>query len=353
MRRAITVTLMIACGACVARAQNLEYGFLGPAPARNFQPIQLIFLQLPFERAQTVGAGHLHFDVETAESNVIATTQGQIESLLKFESNRTVLGMRYGFLPSWEASMHMPFISRYGGFLDPIIDEVEYVFNAGNPERDFYRNNTFKDFFVHRGDTVLFEDRKETLYPGDLWFTLKRELRLGPQLPVFAARAAIKAPTGSPDKITGSGKPDFGIGLLADYHPFSMLMLYLNLSLVYPLGPITAGDLTLNPMVSESFAAELALTRQVSVLLHQAKYTSPMHGTGVNLLDNAPVELGFGFNWVVTNNAALQLLAIQNMNGVESAADLTVLLALKLGYAPFGEEPSAVDGSLAPLPAYP
>jgi hypothetical protein len=227
------------------------------------------------------------------------------------------------------------------------------VFNAGNPERDIWRNNTFQEFRVARGDTVIFEDRTETLYPGDLWFTVKRELRVGPEWPVLGVRAAIKAPTGSLGKVTGSGKPDFGLGFLADYHPWSPLMLYLNFNIVYPVGPITAVDLTLNPMVSESFAAELALTRQVSVLLHQAVYTSPMHGTGVRLLDNGVVELGLGLNWVVTNNVALQLMTIQNMTGVESAADFTLMLGLKLGFAPFSEELLVPKGEIAPLPTYP
>ena len=353
MRRVMAVTFLIACGACMARAQVSEYSFLGPAPTRNFQPIQLIFLQMPFERAATVGLKRLHLDLESAESNVIATTQGAIESTLKFESNRTVLGVRYGFLSGWEAAMHMPFISRYGGFLDPFIDEVEGLFDAGNPERDFWRNNVFQEFRVARGDTVIFEDRKETLFPGDLWFTVKRELRVGPAWPTFGVRAAIKAPTGSLGKVTGSGKPDFGLGFLADYHVWSPLMLYFNFNVVYPLGPITDVDLTLNPMVSESFAAELAITRQVTVLLHQAVYTSPMHGTGVRLLDNAPVELGLGFNWVVTNNAALQLMAIQNMNGVESAADFTLMLGLKLGFALTDEQLLVPEGEIAPLPVYP
>lgn len=352
MRRAIAVTLLIACGACVARAQVSQYSFLGPAPTRNFQPIQFIFLQMPFERAQTVGHRHVHVDIESAESNVIATTQGVIESTLKFETNRTVLGVRYGFWSGWEAAMHMPFISRYGGFLDPFIDEVEGLFNAGNPERDFWRNNVFQEFRVARGETVIFEDRKETLYPGDLWFTLKRELRVGPEWPTFGVRAAIKAPTGSLGKVTGSGKPDFGLGFLIDYHVWSPLMLYLNVNLVYPVGPITDVNLTLNPMVSQSFAAELALSQTVSAVLHQAVYTSPIHGTGANLLDCAPVELGLGFNWVVHNNAALQLMAIQNMSGVESAADFTLMLALKLGFSTVDDELVVPEGELAPLPAY-
>ena len=55
-----------------------------------------------------------------------------------------------------------------GGFLDPIIDEVEGVFGVGNVERDLYPNNSFGDFYVRKGQTKLFDGGKETLYPGDL-----------------------------------------------------------------------------------------------------------------------------------------------------------------------------------------
>jgi hypothetical protein len=331
----------------------LEYAFLGPAPVRNFQPIQLIFLQLPFERTRTVGRGHLGIDVDTAEINVIEAKDGPIESRLKFETNRTVLGLRYGLAPAWEVSMHLPLISRFGGFLDPIIDEFESLFGAGNPQRDLYPNNSFGDFYVRRDDVEIFGGGKETLAPGDLWFTVKRELRWKPKWPLFGVRAAIKAPTGSLDKVTGSGKPDFGLGLLAEYRVLSPLILYLNFNVIYPLGPITPVDLTLNPMVSESFAMELALTSELGAFFHQAAYTSPMHGTGRILLDEGPVEVGFGFNWVVTNNLALQLAVIQNVSEVEAAADATVLLAAKVEFPVVRAPEPGADSVHAPLPAYP
>jgi hypothetical protein len=304
-----------------------DFSFLGPMPARNFQPIQLIFLNLPFERAATLAPATIAFDLQSAESNVIATTHGGTESLLKFESNRTVIGFRYGVAPQWEASADFPFISRFGGFLDPIIDAVEGLFGAGNPERDLYPNNVFKDFSVVRGDTVLFKGRAEYFQLGDLWLSLKRELDLGEGAPRIALRTAIKAPTGNSDEITGSGKPDFGVGLAADYQLLPRLMLYFNFNMVYPVGPLTPAHLTLDPIFSESFAAELALTRTVSAVLHEAAYSSPFHGTQVALLNNGATELGLGLNWAVHPNLGLQLLAIENVSGVESAADLTVLLA--------------------------
>jgi hypothetical protein len=311
-----------------AAADEEEFRFLGPAPVRNFQPIQLIFLNLPFERAATIGPGAIGLHLESAEINEIATTQGPVRSALKFETNRTVIGARYGLAPHWEIGLDTPFISRFGGFLDPGIDLVEGLFDVGNVERDLYPNNSFGDFYVRKGETKLFDGGKETLYPGDLSLSLKREVPLGSGLPLLAVRGAVKVPTGSEGKVTGSGKPDFGLGLAAEHRLLERLMLYLNLGLVCPGGPITPADLTLNPIFTQSFAAEVALTRRVTVLLHEAVYTSPMHGTGTRLLDGTPVEIGFGVNVALTRVWALQLLAIDDVSPVEPAADFSLMAGL-------------------------
>ena len=99
---------------------------------------------------------------------------------------------------------------------------------------------------------------------------------------------------------------------------------------VAAFGRVGGGDLSLNPIVSESFAAELALTRRWSALLHQAVYTSPMHGTDTNLLDADVVELGIGLNFGWSEYLGFQLLAINNVSGVEQAADFTLLLGLRI-----------------------
>jgi len=307
-----------------------EFTFLGPAPARNFQPIQLIFLQLPFERATTVGYRQISLEVDSAESNVIATTNGPIVSRLKFETNRTVFGARYGFAEDWEVGLHMPFISRYGGFLDPVIDEVEDWFNAVNSERELYPENTFGAFIVRKGDEILFEGDTESFQPGDLWFSGKREIEPGDPWPRLALRAALKLPTGDEDAVLGSGNPDLGFGIAAEKRILRRLMLFLNVNLVFPFGRVGGDELSLNPIVTESFAAELALTRRLSALLHQAVYTSPMHGTGTNLLDADVIELGLGLNLGWNERLGFQLLGINNVAGVEQSADFTLLFGVQL-----------------------
>jgi hypothetical protein len=313
----------------LVRAAEAEFLAFGPAPTRNFQPIQLIFLNLPFERAAALPAGDISLQVHSAESNVIATTQGPIESRLKFETNRTVVAARYGLTDLWEIGIDLPFISRFGGFLDPIIDEVEGVFGVGNIERDFYRNNTFGDFFVRRSEITLFEGNEETLEPGDFWISAKREVALGGRLPLLALRAAVKWPTGNPDKVTGSGEPDFALGIAAEYPIIDRLMVYGNLSVVFPPGPITPAELTLNPFLTQSFAAEYGFTNRWSAFLHQAVYQSPMHGTNTRLLDSDPVEIGLGVNFAWSKRLVFQLMAVDNISPVEPAADFSILLASK------------------------
>ena len=62
------VAWVLSCWAAVALAAG-DYAFIGPAPAREFVPIQLIFLNLPFERAATLPAA---LPTKTSESSACA-----------------------------------------------------------------------------------------------------------------------------------------------------------------------------------------------------------------------------------------------------------------------------------------
>ena len=304
----------------------------GPLPVRNFQPIQLIFLNLPFERARTLAPGRFDLHLESAESNEIATHDDEsIQALLKFETNRTVLGGSVGVAPGLDVGLDVPFISRFGGFLDPFIDTVESAFGASNPERKLFPHNTFGGFFVNRGDTVLFHGPKQQLELGDIWTSAKYEVWHPSGLPLIALRAAVKAPTGRAGGVFGSGKPDFGLGVAAEQQLLDWLVVYGNLDGIYPLGPITPGRLTLNPFLTEAVAGEARIYRSLSFVLQQQAYTSPVHGTGAALLEGTAVELTFGLN-MSWSPFLLQLGAIDNVSGVESAADFT--LFLRLSYRP-------------------
>lgn len=329
MRIAPTVwlLLLLLCGALQAAAEEEGFSGYGPLPVRNFQPIQLIFLNLPFERARVQAPGHFELHLESAESNEIATNQGVVAGTLKFETNRTVLGGSFGVGHGLELGLDVPMISRFGGFLDPIIDSVESLFGNFNVERKLFPNNSFGAFHVQRGDVTLFDGKDQSFNLGDMWMSGKYEAWHPEGWPLFSLRAAVKFPTGRAGGVYGSGKPDFGLGLAAEHQFLPWLVTYGNLALIYPVGPITDGDLSLNPMVTQGVAFEARLFRPLSVLVQQELYTSPMHGNDTGLLDGTVVELSGGIN-VAVQPVLFQLGIIDNVTGVITAADFTVMLRM-------------------------
>lgn len=80
-------------------------------------------------------------------------------------------------------------------------------------------------------------------------------------------------------------------------------------------------------MLTEGVAGEARLWRQLSFVLQQETYTSPLHGTGARLLDGTVVELTLGLNFA-WNSFLFQLAAVDNISPVVSAADFSVLLRM-------------------------
>jgi hypothetical protein len=321
-RPALCVALWLWC-LLPATLRAEDFIGYGPIPVRNYQPVQLIFLNLPFERARVLRPGEFAIYLESAEINEVATNQDDINAVLKFETNRTVLGGSIGLGHALEIGFGVPFISRFGGFLDPFINAVEDVFQTSNPERHEFPDNTYAGFQIRRGDVVLFDGPNQEFEFGDMWVEAKYEVWHSPRTPIVSLRGAIKAPTGRPGGVFGSGKPDFGVGLAAEHHLLSWLVTYGNLNLIYPLGPITPGRLTLNPILTEGVGAEARVWRQLSFALQQETYTSPFH-TGTRLLDGTVVELTLG-STVAWDRFLFQLGVVDNISPVVAAADFTLL----------------------------
>jgi hypothetical protein len=320
--------LLLCClAALVPGVAAAEFSGYGPLPARNFQPIQLIFLNLPVERARTLAEGEFALRLESEEINEIATDNPPTEALLDFETNRTVLGASVGAWRGLEVGLDVPFLSRYGGALDPLINGVEDFLGVKNPDRNKYPANHFSGDRVWRGNLTLFNGSKQYLELGDIWASAKYEVWHRDRWPLVSLRAAVKAPTGRASGVFGSGKWDFGLGLAAEYPFLSRLITYGNVALVYPGGPITEAQLTLNPIVTQSVALEGYIGKGVSMVFQQDLYTSPMHGTGTDVLDGDAVELALAINWAI-GPWLVQFGGIDNVSQVISTADFTLLLRL-------------------------
>lgn len=312
--------LVALCGSSGAREP------LGPLPLRNYQPVQQIFLNLPFERARVLERGRVRLFGESAQSNVVATDGGPIDAVLKFEQNRSTFGAMVGVGWAVQCGAEIPFGSRFGGFLDPVIDSVEELFGAFNPERKMFPNNSFGGFQVRRREQSLFHGPSQTWELMDVHARCQWQLWQREAGPVVALRGGLKLPTGRSSAVWGSGTTDLAVGAAADVPLLGhRLWGYGNLSVVQPLGRVTAAALSLDPMLQQAVGFEYLLPWSWSFYLQQELYTSPFHGLHSVVLEGTGIELAAGLGWQGAH-WVVQLAGVDNVSGVAQTADFTLFL---------------------------
>ncbi len=306
-------------------AQTSEGG--GPFPARNYNPVQLLFLSLPPETATTLSRGSYQVRLEMAESNVLLIeSTPRIDATLKFETFRAALHLGYGVTDRWEAGLEIPILYRDGGFLDPFIISVEKAIAELNPERLSFKADSFGGYVVRRDGQVIVSGENRQAGVGDVVVSGKlAAFQEGPGRPALAVRAAIKLPTGTLDRAFGSGNPDLGIGMAAQKTVGDRWVLYLDQSVVFPFNDFGSTGLTLRPIFSDALAAEFLWRPRLSVVGQLDHYTSPFHGTGSRILDNRVTEGVLGFNYRNGTRRLWQLYMIENLDNPDgAAADFTL-----------------------------
>jgi hypothetical protein len=142
------------CGVSIARAA--AEGF-GPLPERNFQPIQLLVLGMPGDRAAVVAKGLLDIRVELAETaSVFNEHPGQADAVMKFETLRSGLFFRYGLTNRVELGAEVPALYRYRGFLEGLITATERATTGLNPPREVLRKTGYA-YVVTKNNQLLFQ----------------------------------------------------------------------------------------------------------------------------------------------------------------------------------------------------
>jgi hypothetical protein len=300
----------------------------GPFPTRNYNPVQLMILSLPIEKATTVPRGGVDIVLEAAESSaVMYESHPDAEVQIKFETFRSSLTLKYGLPYQLEVSLEIPFYVRWTGVLDPFIIWTEKTFSNPNPDRDHFTEGQFGGYTItHNGETIVSGENNQSGI-GDIILSAKYVvLSEGPRRPALAARLAVKFPTGDFSKQFGSGEFDVGIGLALQKTVWNRLSLYVNQNIVFPTDKFADTNLSLNPVSTTGGAAEWQWNSWFSTVVQLDYYTTPFHGTGTNALDNTVFEIAFGVNVRFGHHLLWQLYGIENFNVPESeaAADFTL-----------------------------
>ncbi|MGH7255215.1 MAG: DUF3187 family protein [Nitrospirales bacterium] len=306
----------------------------GPFPVRNFQPIQMLILGIPGDRALVLPKGRLDVRIEMAEtSSVFDENEPRVQTTMKLETLRSAVFLRYGLTQRLEVGMELPVLYRYRGFLEGLITAAERATTGLAPARERLRDTGFA-FLMTRDGGTLFSGGSGGLGLGDLTLSAKfLVLEPTPDRPAASLRVAVKAPSGDDRRFFGSGHADVGLGLAVEHRLGARWILYGNVNGIFPTGRISG--LPVNPAVSVVTAAEYLVTPTFSLVGQFDYYSSPFRKTGSQVLDNGVTEVAVGFSSRIRPHILWQVYGIENVDFIQnSAADFTLSTVVTFQFGP-------------------
>ena len=296
----------------------------GPFPVRNFNPLQQLVLNMPGDRAAVVRKGTLDVRLELANTAAIYNQNAPSGSAtVKFETLRNGLSLRYGLTDRLETFIEVPVLYRYEGVMEGMISAVERATTGLSPARAALSQVNYI-YNVTRGGRQIVNGTEGAVGLGDTTLSAKYQfLAETSSLPALSIRTALKVPTGDEAEFFGSGSPDFGIGFAGEKSIGGRWILYANLNGVFPTGRIAG--LPLQPTFSSLTAAEYLWSEHLSLTLQFEYYTTPFHGTGLEIFDKGVSEVTGGFSYLVTRRWLWQVYGVENVDFITgSAADFTL-----------------------------
>jgi hypothetical protein len=296
----------------------------GPFSVRNFQPFQQLVLSLPGDRATVVRPGTLDVRLELAETASIFNDKSpQSDVVVKFETLRSGLFLRYGATDRLELGLEVPVLYRYAGFMNGAITATERATTGLNPARAALSNTSFVFNVTRNGQTIMSGGPGATGL-GDTTLMSKYQLLTeGVWMPAVSLRGAVKLPTGDQADFFGSGSPDFGLGLAVEKLVAGRWILHSNVTGVVPTG--TIAGIGLRPTLSGLVAIEYLWSKNLSLTVHFDYYSSPFKSTGISVFDNGVTETVAGFSYRLAPHFLWQVYGVENLDFITgSAADFTL-----------------------------
>ena len=203
MRPVSPIALLLCCGALAAQADDQPADAF---PLRNHNPILQVFGLPSFQTADLAQPDHWDFGLNIDIANDADDADRIVERLIIDAESRVVnLSLRRRLGERMELGIDVPYVHHSGGSLDNLIFDFHDLVGLPNSTRDGPQDQ-YRLFFEKEGVT-LFDTATPTSGIGDVQISAALELAN------VTLRAAIKAPTGDSDKLTGSGAADVSLGV--------------------------------------------------------------------------------------------------------------------------------------------
>lgn len=303
----------------------------GPIPIVNQSPIQLLFLQAIPDRAETLPEDRYSLRFNVATTNTLLWEKSEdYYGYIDMEMIRSSLELEYGILSGVELGISLPFIYTYPGFMDHFIFEFENLFNdtrsLRKKENQRKSANNFT-YLVKKNNLPFIAGKKRSSGIGDLILRVKQKIwNEGDRLPCLSIRLAVKIPTGDEDKAFGSGKVDYGFGLLLQ-KGIKRVTAYLNADVIFPGEAFDQQNISLSSFYEIMLGAEYKVSSRFSTLTQINYITRPFENTGIEMLDRRMWNILLGVNYVTEGRVFIQGGAIEDILGAANAgSDITFFL---------------------------
>ena len=321
--RPVTLFAVMLC--CVPLSAQADEHLVDAFPIRNHNPFLQIFGLPAFQTDELVDADKTDFGINYDVAND-ADDADRLGERLVIDSESQVLSIsvRRRVGERFEFGIDVPYVRHSEGFLDSVIYNFHDAVGLPNSTRDG-PDDQYRLFFERQGE-VLFDTDVPTSGLGDI--QISAAMRLGKA----TLRAAVKAPTGDPDKLTGSGATDLSLGI---YGGSATSLLNRTLSYSGFAGVLALGDGEVMPGLQRSAVPYVgaALRWQATqrfALATQLYIQGPYFDASLDELGGTTFQLAFGADFRL-RRALLRFAIVEDI-----AAGAAPDFALHLSFRSFG-----------------
>jgi hypothetical protein len=183
-------------------------------------------------------------------------------------------GASFNILKNLQVGMELRLVSYYTGVLDAFVENYHRAFGFPNGGRESFEQNRININLPNANDISLFLTKPSVAF-GDIDLYMKYTYFQRTTISL-AVVGALKLPTGNMQGLSGSGYPDIGVQLLADFKPHWVITLYFQAGFVLPYDTMIRYTSKPNPMYNGMVSIELSPVKFFSIIGQLNIKTSPI-----------------------------------------------------------------------------
>jgi len=263
----------------------------GPLYGKNMYIPFFIYYNLPGISAKSHDRFSMEYHINSYYTNdnylyyLNTDNNGGIDAAIMrdYESLTTEIGFSFFITKYFQTGIDLRLNVYYGGFLDNVIESYHSAFGFPNGGREYIAQNQLKIDIKNDNGVILYLNKPTVSFGDiDLWckytFFEKKWVSL-------AALGAFKIPTGRLSGVTvsGSGYPDFALGILADFRPVWILSFYAQAGIIVPLDSIIRFNSKPYPMFNGLAGIELNPLNFFSLIVQFNLKTSPLTSNSLDI----------------------------------------------------------------------